>query len=400
MSSPCDDWADSGEWLGRKPLSLKPRNGLRVNVYRDICEVEEALWDSVLEPDDLLMSHRFIRACQQARIEDAEFWHLLISEGEEIVGIATLHCMHVNLELLSNGLTRKLVERLKTRWQGFLRLPVLFCGLPVSCGEPCLKISARADFNEVCSAVISVMERVAKATSSRLLCLKEFKPDAIEKMDFALSQGYFRALSLPSCSVLLAWDSFSSYLASMRAGYRRQVHSALRARRETGLSVRRLDECAPRVETIFALYSQTILRARQRLETLNPEFFRLLDSLGEQAKVILIELEGRPLAMAVMLFSDNVATFLFAGMLEKRQPEWQLYQNLLAEVLAAAIDAGAVRLELGQTSYAMKSRMGAEESPRYLYLRYRGLLRHALLRGFSRALFPKHEYPRRRVFAR
>ena len=147
--------------------------------------------------------------------------------------------------------------------------------------------------------------------------------------------------------------------------------------------------------------SSDLLRAQQRLESLNPEFFRLLDiCLGEQAKVILIELEERPLAMAVMLFSGRVATFLFAGMEEQRQPEWQLYQNLLAEVMAAAIDAGAVRLELGQTSYAMKSRMGAEESPRYLYLRYRGLVSHLLLRGFSRVLFPKHEYPRRRVFAR
>lgn len=401
MSSACDDWADSGEWLGVKPFTLKSRNGLQVRVYRDICEVEAAEWDSVLEPDELLMSHRFIRACQQARIEDAEFWHLLVSQGEEIVGVATLHRMCVNLELLSNGLTRKLIGRLKQRWRGFFRLPVLFCGLPVSCGEPCLKISARADFDQVCSAVISIMECVAATTSTRLLCFKEFKPEAVEQMDFVLSKGYFRALSLPSCSVSLAWDSFSSYVASMRSSYRRQVHSSLRVRREAGLSVRRMDACAPRVETIFALYSQTILHAQQRLESLNPEFFRLLDiCLGEQVKVILIELEGRPLAMAVMLFTGKVATFLFAGMEEERQPEWQIYQNLLTEVIAAAIEAGAVRVELGQTSYAMKSRMGAEESPRYLYLRYRGSVRHALLRGFSRLLFPKHKYPQRRVFAR
>ncbi len=401
MPSSRDDWATSGEWLGTRPFTLISRHGLRVRVYRDIREVEAAEWDSVLGPDDLLMSHRFGRACQQARIEDAVFWHLLISEGEEIVGVATLHRMGVNLESLSDGLTRKLVGKLKCRWPGFFRLPVLFCGLPVSCGEPCLKVSARADFNQVCSAVIEVMECVAAATSTRLLCLKEFSPAATGRMDFVLSHGYFRALSLPSCSVSLTWDSFSSYLASMRSGYRRQVESSLRARRETGLRARRLGGYAAREETIFALYSQTIRRARQRLETLNPEFFRLLDvCLGEQAKVILIEREGRPLAMALMLFDRDVATFLFAGMEEERRPEWQLYQNLLAEVVAAAIDAGATRLELGQTSYAMKSRMGAEESPRYLYLRYRGLVKHSLLRGFSGALFPVHEYPRRRVFAR
>jgi predicted N-acyltransferase len=400
MSTPDHDWANTGEWLGARPFTLQPGSGLRLQVYRDIREIEAARWDSVLGPDDVLMSHSFVRACQEARIEDAEFWHLLISKGEEIVCVATLYRMRVNLELLSSGLTRRLVERLKGHWPGFFRLPVLFCGLPVSSGQPCLKIAARADSEPVCSVLIGAMEQLAALTSTRLLCLKEFDAQAATRMDSVLSGGYFRALSLPSCALSLSWDSFSSYLTSMRSGYRRQVQSTLSARRATGLRVRRLEQCSPSVETIFELYRQTIGKAEHRLETLNPEFFRLLDTcLGERVKVILIESEDGPLAMAVMLFAGSVATFLFAGMQEKRLPEWQLYQNLISEVVASAIEAGARRLELGQTSYAMKSRMGAEESPRYLYLRYRGPVKHALLRGFSRALFPRHEYPRRRVFA-
>jgi predicted N-acyltransferase len=401
MSSQKHDWANGDEWLGTRPFIMNGRDRLQVRVHRDICEIKAEEWDSVLGPDDLIMSHRFVRACQEARIEDAEFWHLVMSDGEEVVCVATLYRMWVNLELLSSGLTRRLVERLKQRWPGFFRLPVLFCGLPVSTGQPCLKVCAGADFDAVCAALTEAMERIAALTSTGLLCLKEFDPQAAERLDSVLSGGYFRALSLPSCALSLSWDSFGSYLTSMRAGYRRQVQSSLRARRASGLQVRYLDKCAPSVETIFELYSQTIGRARHRLETLNPQFFSLLDTcMGEQVKVILIEFEGRPLAMAVMLFGGNVATFLFAGMEEKRQPEWQLYQNLISEVVASAIDAGAERLELGQTSYEMKSRMGAEESPRYLYLRYRGTVRNALLRGFSPALFPRHQYPRRRVFAR
>src|ERR1051325_8374578 len=132
MSSPDQDWANAGEWLGPRPFTLTASGGLRLRVSRDIREVEASEWDSVLGPDDLLMSHSFIRACQEARIEDAEFWHLLVYSDEQLVCVATLYRMWVNLELLSNGLTRKLVERLKGMWPGFFRLPVLFCGLPVS----------------------------------------------------------------------------------------------------------------------------------------------------------------------------------------------------------------------------------------------------------------------------
>ena len=134
---------------------------------------------------------------------------------------------------------------------------------------------------------------------------------------------------------------------------------------------------------------------------MNLEFFRQLDALpGRQTQAILIELDGRPLAAAVMIFVSDLAIFLFAGMEEDRRPHWQIYQNLITEVVAAAIDSGARRLELGQTSYEMKSRMGAEEDPRYLYLRYRRSIGHSVLRRLSPALFPRHQYPHRRVFAR
>lgn len=388
-------------WLGTAAFTVRSRNGLSMRVYRDIGEADAREWDSILGSDDVLMSHRFVRVCQEARIENAEFWHLLVSGNDGLVCVATLHRMWVNLELLSDGLTRTLIQTVKDRWLRVLNIPVLFCGLPVSCGRPCLKIRGEADSGLVCAAVIEAMEEIATATSTPLICLKEFDKSASEQMDIVFSHGYFRALSLPSCSLSLRWDSLSAYLASMKAGYRRQVQSSLCARREAGLNIQRLDDFGPHVDTIFSLYQQTIHRARHRLETLNAEFFRLLaGSLGGQTKAILIVKEGRPLAAAVMVFTPNIATFLFAGMTEDRNQEWQIYQNLILEVIAEAIGSGAAQLDLGQTSYAMKSRMGAGEEPRYLYLRYLSSMGHFLLHRFSGCLFPKHDYPQRRVFAR
>ncbi|MGH9346499.1 MAG: GNAT family N-acetyltransferase [Vicinamibacterales bacterium] len=395
---PTGAWTDPGLWLGWTPFSVALGNGLRMQVCRDIGDVDARQWDSILGPEDVLMSHAFVTACQVARIEDADFWHLLVSRGEDVVCAATLHRMPVSLDLLSSGLTRKAIDALKAGWPGFLRLPVLFCGLPVSCGRPCLKIPRAADVEESSAAVAAAMESVAAATSTPLLCLKEFDRDAIRRMDVFLSYGYFRAPSLPSCSIELRWSSFPAYLASLRSGYRRQIRSSLRTRRDGRLRVERLDHFSSRIDTVFALYQQTVSRAPHRLETLNCEFFRQLDTLGT-AKGIVIELDGRTVGAAVMVAGSDVAIFLFAGLAEDRLPQWQVYQNLVAEVVAAAIDSGARRLELGQTSYDMKSRMGAREDPRFIYLRYRRALGHSILRGVAPALFPAYPYPARRVFA-
>jgi hypothetical protein len=59
---------------------------------------------------------------------------------------------------------------------------------------------------------------------------------------------------------------------------------------------------------------------------------------------------------------------------------------------------GVTELDLGQTSYALKGRLGAALSGRWLFLKDRGVLRHALLRAGSGLLFPAVRVTPRRVF--
>ncbi len=245
--------------------------------------------------------------------------------------------------------------------------------------------------------IAEVMEEVARTTATRLLCLKEFDPDDA-RVARIREHGYFRAWSLPSCSLPLVWNSFSDYLLALTAGYRRQLRATLQARAVAGLKVRLVDHFSAEGETVYSLYEQVIRRAAYRLETLNRSFIDRLDTdLGGRSRAIFLERAGKTLAVAVMLYSPNMTTFLLAGLDYAAPREWQVYPNLVAEVVAEAIRSGTSRLELGQTSYPLKSRMGAVESPRVLYLRHRGAAARtsALL---APLLFPAHEYPQRRVF--
>jgi predicted N-acyltransferase len=378
---------------------LGAESGIEVRLFRDVNEVPAAAWDGLLDPDDLQQSHRFVRLCQESRVEDADSWHLMLYQGERLCATATLSRMYARLDLLSSGLPRGLVGAVRRAWPGFLRVPVLFCGLPVSFGQPCLKLAPWADAAAVCRALVGTMDRVARATGTGLLCLKEFDPAGAGRLEPLCGEGFFRAPSLSSWSLPLPWDSFASYLGAMTAGYRRQVRATLKARDAAGLEVRRADRFAADAGTIFALYEQVIRRARFRLETLNRAFVeRLASDLGEQARAIVVERAGRPLAAAVLLRTPNVVTFLLAGLDYDADPGWQVYPNLVVEVVAEAIHSGASRLEMGQTSHLLKSRLGAVEEPRSVFLRHRHPAKHSLLRRAAPLLFPEQDYPPRRVF--
>jgi hypothetical protein len=231
------------------------------------------------------------------------------------------------------------------------------------------------------------------------VCFKEFDAGEAARLGPLAERGYVRAPSLPSCRLALGWPSFDAYVAALRSGYRRQLLASLHARARERLTVRVADDWLADCPRIFGLYEQVMDRAPFQLERLNLAFFELLATrLKGETKAILIERDGAAVAVAVMLFSPRLASWLLAGIDYGENRRCQAYLNVVAEVVRAAIASGAPALEMGQTSYDLKGRMGAVAAPRALLLRYRSRLGHALLRASSGFLFPVPHIRARRVF--
>ena len=319
--------------------------------------------------------------------------------GGELQCVTSLSKINVSVELLSRGMTRAAIRTVRRFLRGFLDVPVLFCGLPLSFGESCLRMRRGADTERMLCAIASTMEEIAGQQNVRLLCFKEFDHRGAGEVDHIRKMGYIQAHSLPSCCLPVRWKTFDDYVASTRAGYRRQIAATLRRRRECGLQIRRVGEFGRDVEAIYALYLEVMDRAPFQLERLNRSFFDKLDvNLGARSHALLLERNGKLLAAAIMLTTPSVTNFLLTGIDYSINREYQVYPNLILAVVAEAIRVGAPCLEMGRTSYAMKSRIGAEPTPRYIYLRHRGWAAHSFLKRASRFLFPKTVYPTRRVF--
>lgn len=384
----------------RTPLSTEPSAAdYTLRVCERIEEIDAATWDSVVAPHDLQATHRFVKLCQRSGVENADYRHVLLYHAGELVGVASITRMTVSLDLLSSGGARSVIRWLR-RWRpSFLRVPLTICGLPVSFGGSCIRFRAGVDATRALEILDDLMARHALDARAPVLCFKEFAEHETTTLDGLKRRGYFRAQSLPYCSLPVRWRSFEEYVSSLRAGYRRQVRASLRVRSEAGLSVRVVEDFGGECERIFALYEQVMERAPFQLERLNLAFLQRLNSdLGAQSRAILIEKDGKLLAAAVMLYAPAVVTFLLAGIDYESHQRYHSYLNLVVEVVREAINAGAETLELGQTSYDLKGRLGAHAAPRYLYLKHRNRLLNVLLRAASGLLFPPLAVKERRVF--
>ncbi len=383
---------------GREIVSSE---GLELHVFHDIDDVNPAEWDALVPPDAIQISHRFIRCCQRSGVENALYRHVLVYRDDTPVAVASFSRMVVSLDVLATGTMKRLIRTAQRVRRGFLNLPVLLCGLPVSFGQPCIAFRADADTGRIVRALAWLMERVAEETDTRFLCWKEFDDDACEALRELESMGYFRAASLPFYTLPLRWRTFEEYARDMRAGYRRQLESTLSAGRRAGLRTRREGEFSSHAPALFALYEEVIERARYRLERLNRPFFEALARMpGGESHALLMQHEGRLAAAAIVLNAQRRATFLLTGIDYAVQRALPLYENLVTEVVRDAIASGAEELEMGQTSAPLKSRLGAVESRRHLFLRHRSRTAHRVLRMLAPLLFPDTTFPARRVFAR
>jgi predicted N-acyltransferase len=367
--------------------------------HNSIEEVDPRLWDSILDPDDLQASHAFVQAVERSSIEDAVFRHTLGYHRGQLAFHASFCRMTVSLDLLAGAGLRIVARSTRAVYPRFLRVPVLFCGLPVSFGQSSLRFAPDGPAERWPDDLAALMDELAHEMDAALLCIKEFREDEAAALSRLTDLGYLRLPSLPGNSLNVRWGSFQEYVASMRAGYRRQVRSDLRAASEEGLAVEWLTSLESERDRLYELYEQVMARAEHRLEKLTPAFFEQLERrLPGAIRGLLLRHGDETVAAAITLSTPRTLTFLLAGIDYGASHDLHAYSNLVTEIVRYGIDSGVQKVEMGQTSDALKSRLGSVSTPRWLFLRARSRSLQRLISLGARRLFPTTQAPDRRVF--
>lgn len=384
---------------------------LHVVVKRSIEEIPEAEWDNVGAAHGLFWTHRFFRTVEQANIENARSYYVLAYAGDRLVGSAVLSSFVVSLDLLMPRLVQRICAAMRTLWPGFMRIRALFCGVPVSIGKHALASVDDVHPREIIPHVVACMEEIAQSEGIRYLCFKEFAESELADYQSISSYGFFRARSIPRIHLPIRWTSYEAYLSDMRSSYRRQILGSMKRFRETS---RGKDEkgqeitsphlvidsgrfCPP--EVMYQLYMQVMEHTVVKLEVLNRQFFHTLYAhLQDDVKLLVVEKDATPLAAALLSNYRGTLTFLFVGLDYAHRDEHCIYLNLLNFIVQYAIEQRCSLVDLGQTSYWLKQRLGGEAEPMYFFLRAESRPLHRMLELLGGLLFPPTRLPNPRVF--
>jgi predicted N-acyltransferase len=370
---------------------LQPIREREVRRFPSIHEIPESVWDGLLE-DHPYNAHRLIRAVEDARVENSRFWALLFCDDGRPVGSAMLSAFTVSLDIFLGKGLQKFAAFVRRRFPRFLRIDVLFCGLPASLGQNNLVLS-----DGVLELLVREMESIARESGLRFLCIKEFKQHELPQVEGLERLGFFRGYSVPYMSMEIRWRSFDEYLASLRHSYRRHIRRSMAKLGTTRLVLGGPEVVSP--ECFFQLYCNVMERSETRLEMLNQEFFeRLWVELGSDLQVLAAMAGDEVLGAALLLKSGTTLNFMLVGLPATRQTTADIYFNLLYAVVDQAIRQGCTRLNLGQTAYWGKQQLGGEPEDEFLFFKASNRSVHAVLRALRRILFPRLRLKSPRVF--
>jgi hypothetical protein len=406
--------------VGPRPIPLRgnsPDFDLEVRRFLSIRDIDESLWNSLCPNQGFFCRYRFIRTVEDARIGDSQFWYLIFSECETPVAGAVLSTFEMSLDLLAGVSVQKIVQAIRKWLPAFLRIRILFCGLPISIGKHALLISEDRWRREVIHLLSQEMTAIARSRDIHLLCMKEFAAGEASVFNHLRESHFIQANSLPYYRLRIQWNSFHDYLASMRHPYRRR---AVRSLKKLGLAEPVIEHAdnlnyLPDKPCLFVcesaafppsefhnLYLRVMARASAKLETLNVAFFTsLFDSLSQNLEVLFFS-ERRQVQSAVIISMDcNVMTFLLVGLsYSDAEKAYDAYHNLLYAMVALAIRRRCLYLDLGQTAPWSKQCIGGESFPLHFFLRSENRLTHRTLSILNSLLFPPTKEPRLRVFRR
>src|SRR5687768_13199047 len=142
------------------PIAIKGLHMLTVKKYLTIHDIDENQWDSILRPDEVFNTHRFIRSVEESKIENAQFFYLLFYHDQQLVGSTVLSAFNMSLDLFISK--NSIVRNLKHIFPGLFKIKLLVCGLPASFGQLNLTIINNKYADEVSSLIAREMFAMAK----------------------------------------------------------------------------------------------------------------------------------------------------------------------------------------------------------------------------------------------
>ncbi len=365
-------------------------------IWSSVDEIDVAAWEQVREQGDLFLDLRLLQAVETSMAATCRFRYVLYRDAEgEPAAIAVLCTFTIDIGVLADDAwSRWALRGLRRISRKLVDYRILFCGLPLSACQSSLRFAPGADSRAILQRLDGALRRIGKQDRASVIVLKEFADEELPPLKPLEALGYRKADSLPTHLVALHSESFDGFLKDMTSKRRANVRMSLKKFAGKGVEFITTSDYAT-IERLFTpetyrLYEEVLGRSETKLEHLPREFFLEMARRLPDCCEFTFAVEGeRVIAFCISLWNDHEYRGLFIGYDASRNQDLDLYFNLAFRTIAEAAFHRSAVVEVGQnSSYFKRTKLGAIQSRRSLYVRGGNVVMNGVIGLLFKQLFP------------
>jgi predicted N-acyltransferase len=393
--------------FARTSRCVEPTDTGKHYAFFPTMDAAAADWDAAAPADNVFLSCRYLSVLEACPPPGMRLGYVVFYQGNEPIGVALLQRANFEgrthlreLTTSGTGWRQRLSLPFKRQLANCIEGQVVVCGNLLLTGEHGFYFKDGAiAFDEAMTLLLNALEDATRRWRPAAVLLKDVSPERDGPKTLLLQAEYTPFRIQPNMVLPLSFRSFDEYLAAMNTKYRTRAKRAFKKaapleRRQ--LSLREVQQAQAH---LHALYTSVARRSGFHWVDLHEDYLLALQyHLRDTFHCIGWYRERQLVGFHTALENGATLEAHFLGYEEAVNAEYQLYLNMLYDLVRLGIERGCERVVFGRTALEIKSSVGAQPEESHLYLR----MQHRFVRRVSapllRYLIPQEHWVQRHPF--
>ncbi len=200
-------------------------------------------------------------------------------------------------------------------------------------------------------------------------------------------------------SINPSWASFDDYLGAMRSKYRIRMKNAIKKFAPVKKRVLSMEEVEQYNDDMYRLYCDILSGSGFVLIKSQQNYFKMLkESFQDELQVVGYFLEDQLVAFYTWTIDDDKMDSHFIGVNGQYNLKYQLYLNILLDLVRDAINIRAAQLLYYRTALEIKSSVGAVPYDMTCYIRHNNRFLARITPTVFKYFVPKQSWIQRHPF--
>jgi predicted N-acyltransferase len=372
-------------------------------------------WDLAAPGHDMFLQRPFLSVLEAYPPIGMRFGYLVFYKNGAPVGVATCQIKYFKGDDSLNDLETPprrdpcffngLAVWFKRWVAGMAAADILICGNMLLTGEHGYyfdyeRISQEESgrlMEQALDEVVKIMSR--EGVKMPVILVKDIAPEHRDQGEVLVKSGFTEFDIQPNMVLDLPFKSFEAYLAAMSTKYRTRAKRAVKKLEGIEKKELTVEDVARELPNLYRLYREIARNAGFNMVDLNEQYLLgMKQHLQDQFQIFAYYYEGRLVAFYSTIHNHDELEAHFLGFEKGLNHDFQLYLNILYDIVKIGIAAGCERIVFARTALEIKSSVGATAHQLWCYLRHQNSIANKFAGTLLDYLKPVEEWLPRHPF--